>query len=49
LAGPCTEVFAEPLNTPQKRLVVIGEGIHAVAVEKNRLQLISQVQSFLDE
>jgi len=28
---------------------VIGEGTHTVAIEKNRMQLINQVQSFLDE
>jgi len=28
---------------------VIGEGTHAVALEKNRVQLMNQVQSFLDE
>jgi hypothetical protein len=29
--------------------VVIGEGTHTVALEKNRMHLINQVQSFLDE
>jgi hypothetical protein len=37
------------INTPDKRYVVIGEGTHTVALEKNRMQLITQVQSFLDE
>jgi hypothetical protein len=43
------EVFARLVNTPTKRHVVIGEGTHAVALEKNRMHLITQVQSFLDE
>jgi pimeloyl-ACP methyl ester carboxylesterase len=43
------EVFAKLVNTPNKRYVVIGEGTHAVVVEKNRLHLINQVQNFLDE
>ncbi|HKD29045.1 MAG TPA: hypothetical protein VKC66_24450 [Xanthobacteraceae bacterium] len=43
------EVFAKLINAPHKRHVVIGEGTHAVALEKNRMHLINQVQSFLDE
>jgi pimeloyl-ACP methyl ester carboxylesterase len=43
------EVFARLINAPYKRHVVIGEGTHAVAVEKNRMHLIQQVQTFLDE
>ena len=43
------EVFAGLINTPYKRHVVIGEGTHAVALEKNRVQLMNQVQGFLDE
>jgi pimeloyl-ACP methyl ester carboxylesterase len=43
------EVFSKLVNTPLKRQVVIGEGTHTVALEKNRMQLINQVQSFLDE
>jgi pimeloyl-ACP methyl ester carboxylesterase len=43
------EVFSKLTNTPNKRHVVIGEGTHAVAVEKNRLHLINQIQTFLDE
>src|SRR5262249_21520476 len=43
------EVFAKLINAPYKRHVVIGEGTHAVALEKNRMHLINQVQSFLDE
>jgi pimeloyl-ACP methyl ester carboxylesterase len=43
------EVFAKLVNSPLKRYVVIGEGTHAVSLEKNRMQLINQVQTFLDE
>jgi pimeloyl-ACP methyl ester carboxylesterase len=43
------EVFAKLINTPHKRHVVIGEGTHTVALEKNRMDLINQIQSFLDE
>ena len=37
------------VNTPYKRYIVIGEGTHTVAIEKSRMHLINQVQSFLDE
>ncbi len=43
------DVFAKLVNAPYKRHVVIGEGTHTVAVEKNRMHLINQIQSFLDE
>ncbi|HLC40239.1 MAG TPA: alpha/beta fold hydrolase [Methylomirabilota bacterium] len=43
------EVFARLVNTPYKRHLVLGEGTHTVAVEKNRMHLINQVQNFLDE
>ena len=42
-------VFAGLKNAPVKRLVMIGEGTHAVALEKNRLQLFREVQLFLEE
>ena len=43
------EIFAKLVNAPYKRHVGIGEGTHSVAIEKNRMHLINQVQSFLDE
>jgi pimeloyl-ACP methyl ester carboxylesterase len=43
------EVFAKLVNAPYKRHVVIGEGTHTVALEKSRMHLINQIQSFLDE
>lgn len=36
-------------NTTFKRLVVIGEGTHTVIMEKNRMQLVREVQTFLEE
>jgi len=41
--------FAELKNAPYKRLVEIGEGTHTVIMEKNRMQLFTAVQQFLDE
>ncbi|MGH8112914.1 MAG: alpha/beta hydrolase [Rhodanobacteraceae bacterium] len=43
------DVFAGLVHTPCKRLVVIGEGTHVLALEKHRMQLIGEVQRFLDE
>ncbi|MCX8023003.1 MAG: alpha/beta hydrolase [Syntrophorhabdaceae bacterium] len=43
------EVFSRLTNTPYKRMVVLGEGTHMIAVEKNRMELIREVQRFLDE
>jgi pimeloyl-ACP methyl ester carboxylesterase len=40
----------EKLTKPKvKRMVMIGEGTHAVALEKNRVQLFREVQLFLEE
>ena len=43
------EVFSKLVNTPYKREVVLAEGTHMIAVEKNRMELIKEVQRFLDE
>ena len=43
------EVFGRLVNTPYKRKVVLAEGTHAIVVEKNRMELIKEVQRFLDE
>jgi pimeloyl-ACP methyl ester carboxylesterase len=43
------EVFSRLVNTPYKREVVLAEGTHAIALEKNRMELIKEVQRFLDE
>ena len=43
------EVFSRLVNTPYKRQVVLAEGTHAVVVEKNRMELIKEIQRFLLE
>jgi pimeloyl-ACP methyl ester carboxylesterase len=43
------EVFTKMTNSPDKRFVVLGEGTHAYALEKNRMRLIREVQQFLEE
>ncbi len=43
------EVFSRLVNTPYKREVVLAEGTHAIVVEKNRMELIKEVQRFLLE
>jgi pimeloyl-ACP methyl ester carboxylesterase len=43
------EVFAKLVNVPYKREVILPEGTHTIAVEKNRMELIKEVQRFLDE
>jgi hypothetical protein len=43
------EVFSRLVNTPYKRQIVLAEGTHAIVVEKNRMELIKEVQRFLDE
>ncbi len=41
--------FDKLTGAPYKRYVQIGEGTHTVIMEKNRLQLFTAVQQFLDE
>ena len=41
-------LFHKLPSGPNKRLVEIGEGTHIVMLEKNRLQLFQEVQSFLE-
>lgn len=43
------ELFAGLTGAAKKRLVVLGEGTHGMALEKNRMELIRQVQGFLEE
>ena len=43
------EVFARLVDARYKRQVVLAEGTHAIALEKNRMELIREVQRFLDE
>jgi pimeloyl-ACP methyl ester carboxylesterase len=40
--------FAKLSHAPYKRYVEIGEGTHNVLLEKNRMQLLQEVQLFLD-
>jgi len=43
------QLFGLLINATWKRLVEIGEGTHTVIMEKNRAQLFSEVQLFLEE
>ena len=43
------ELFALLVNAPLKRYIELGEGTHMVIMEKHRMQLIREVQLFLDE
>jgi pimeloyl-ACP methyl ester carboxylesterase len=42
-------LFSLLTNAPIKRMVEIGEGTHTVIMEKNRVQLFREVQTFLEE
>jgi pimeloyl-ACP methyl ester carboxylesterase len=42
-------VFAKLTDVPRRRLVLIGEGTHGVALEKNRMQLFREAQFFFEE
>ena len=42
-------LFPLLVNAPAKRLVMIGEATHTVILEKNRTQLLNEVQLFLEE
>ena len=42
-------IFGLLSNAASKRLVVIGEGTHTVVMEKNRMQLLREVQVFLEQ
>jgi len=43
------ELFGKLVNAPYKRNVILGAGTHAIVLEKNRMDLITQVQQFFDE
>jgi pimeloyl-ACP methyl ester carboxylesterase len=43
------QYFAKLTNVPYKAFLEIGEGTHTVIMEKNRMQLFSGVQAFLDD
>ncbi|MBN9560972.1 MAG: alpha/beta hydrolase [Alphaproteobacteria bacterium] len=42
-------LFARLVNTPRKRLAMIGEATHTVLMERNRMELFEQVQLFLED
>jgi hypothetical protein len=42
-------VFEKLTAAPYKRFVEIGEGTHTIIMEKNRMQLFREVQTFLEE
>ena len=42
-------LFPLLVNSPRKRLVVLGEGTHTMMWEKNRFELFKTVQTFLDD
>jgi len=42
-------LLARLANAPSRRMVIIGEATHTMLLEKNRLQLFREVQTFLDE
>ncbi|HEY8509852.1 MAG TPA: alpha/beta hydrolase, partial [Steroidobacteraceae bacterium] len=43
------ELFKQLTGASDRRLVVLSEGSHAMAVEKNRMRLMREVQHFLEE
>jgi len=43
------ELFKKLTNAAQRRVVILSEGTHFIALEKNRMHLIHEVQGFLDE
>jgi pimeloyl-ACP methyl ester carboxylesterase len=42
-------LLARLTHSPQKRLVIVGEGTHHLMLERNRRQMFREVQIFLDE
>ncbi len=47
--GMAMALFPRLANSPGKRLVVLGEGTHAILLERNRGALFQAVQVFLEE
>lgn len=43
------QVHARLTRAPDRRLVMLAEGTHAIVLEKNRMKLIRAVQSFIEE
>lgn len=42
------EIFSRIKRSPDKRMLIIGEGTHQLALEKHRMRLIQEVQQFLE-
>ena len=42
-------LLARLTNTTRKRLVIVGEATHTMLLERNRMQLFREVQTFLEE
>ena len=42
-------IFPQMVNSPGKRLVVLGEGTHTIMMERTRGALFQAVQVFLEE
>lgn len=42
-------IFAKLVNAPARRYVELAEGTHSIMLEKNRMALFREVQSFLDD
>jgi pimeloyl-ACP methyl ester carboxylesterase len=42
-------LFKRLVNAKERRVMVLSEGSHSMGVEKNRMHLIREVQSFLEE
>ena len=42
-------IFPLLVNSPNKRLVMLGEGTHTILMERNRGMLFQTVQGFLEE
>ncbi|NBU73112.1 MAG: hypothetical protein EBS53_17015 [Bacteroidetes bacterium] len=43
------DLFPRIVNSPEKKHVILGEGTHAIVLEKNRINLMKEVQGFLDD
>jgi pimeloyl-ACP methyl ester carboxylesterase len=43
------QLFEKLTNAAQRRVVLLAEGTHFIALEKNRMHLIHEVQGFLEE
>jgi dipeptidyl aminopeptidase/acylaminoacyl peptidase len=42
-------LFKRLVNARERRVMMLSEGSHCIGIEKNRMHLIREVQSFLEE